>query len=413
MVHKHGPCSKLKHHKPNPPSHAEILAQDESRFASIQSRLAKNLASQSNLKPSTKATLPTKSVRVLGSGNYMVTVGLGSPKKDVTLIFDTGSDFTWTQCQPCLGSCYNQQDPMFDPSASLSYANISCSSPSCQKLASSTATVLGCSTSTCLYGVGYSNSFSFGFFAKDKLTLTPTDVFDDFQFGCGQYNRSPFDGSTGFLGLGRNPLSFTSQTAQKYGKVFSYCLPSSDSLTGYLTFGSRGEEDSKRVKYTPSPVNPDYPSFYFLGMEGISVAGERLAIPTSVFSKAGTLIASGAVISRLPRTAYSALRKAFMEQMANYTRTDGVSIFDTCYDFSEHKHVMVPRVVLYFSDGVEMDLHGLGIIYYLNPSQVCLAFAGNIDDSVVSVIGSVQQKTFHVVYDDAQGRVGFATKGCN
>ena len=47
---------------------------------------------------------------------------------------------------------------------------------------------------------------------------------------------------------------------------------------------------------------------------------------------------------------------------------------------------MVPRVVLYFSDGVEMDLHGLGIIYYLNPSQVCLPFVGNIDDFVASVI---------------------------
>ena len=80
-------------------------------------------------------------------------------------------------------------------------------------------------------------------------------------------------------------LSLTSQTAQKYGKVFCYCLPSSDNLTGYLIFGSRGEEDSKQVKkHTPSSVNPDYPSFYFLSMEGISVAGKRLAIPTSVFA---------------------------------------------------------------------------------------------------------------------------------
>ena len=46
------------------------------------------------------------------------------------------------------------------------------------------------------------------------------------------------------------------------------------------------------------------------------MAGKRLAIPTSVFSKAGTLIDSGAVINLLPRTVYSTLQKAFMEQMA-------------------------------------------------------------------------------------------------
>ena len=415
MVHKHGPCSKLQQHKVNPLSysHAEILSQDEARVASIQSRLAKNPAGGHNLE-GTKTTLPTKPGSTLGAGNYIVTVGLGSPKKELTLVFDTGSDVTWTQCQPCARYCYDQQDPIFDPSTSLSYANISCSSSSCKKLESATGLAPGCATTTtCVYGLQYGDgSFSVGFFAKDKLALSHTDVFDNFEFGCGQYNRGLYGATAGLLGLGRNPLSLISQTAQKYGKVFSYCLPSSSSSTGYLTFGNGGGVN-KEVKFTPSLPNPDYPSFYFLNMVGISVGGQKLPIPLSVFSTGGTLIDSGTVISRLPPKAYSIMQKAFTELMTKYKRVDGVSILDTCYDLSEYKVVQVPKMVLYFSGGVEMDLIPQGILYAVKASKVCLAFTGNSDDADVGLIGNVQQKTFHVVYDDAVGRVGFAPRGCN
>ncbi|WJZ85405.1 hypothetical protein VitviT2T_004944 [Vitis vinifera] len=412
VVHKHGPCSKLRPHKANSPSHTQILAQDESRVASIQSRLAKNLAGGSNLKAS-KATLPSKSASTLGSGNYVVTVGLGSPKRDLTFIFDTGSDLTWTQCEPCVGYCYQQREHIFDPSTSLSYSNVSCDSPSCEKLESATGNSPGCSSSTCLYGIRYGDgSYSIGFFAREKLSLTSTDVFNNFQFGCGQNNRGLFGGTAGLLGLARNPLSLVSQTAQKYGKVFSYCLPSSSSSTGYLSFGS-GDGDSKAVKFTPSEVNSDYPSFYFLDMVGISVGERKLPIPKSVFSTAGTIIDSGTVISRLPPTVYSSVQKVFRELMSDYPRVKGVSILDTCYDLSKYKTVKVPKIILYFSGGAEMDLAPEGIIYVLKVSQVCLAFAGNSDDDEVAIIGNVQQKTIHVVYDDAEGRVGFAPSGCN
>lgn len=417
VFHRHGPCSKLRqqHKSINPPSHVEILAQDESRVASIQSRLAKTPADPTNLK-ARKTILPIKSGTPLGTGNYMVKVGIGSPRKDLTLVFDTGSDVTWTQCKPCVKYCYKQQDPIFDPSTSHSYANISCNSPPCQNLQSATGLSPQCSASgACVYGIQYGDgSFSLGFFAKDTLILSSTDVIDNFQFGCGQYNKGLFGATAGLLGLGRNPLSLISQTAQKYMKVFSYCLPSSSSSTGYLTFGNGGGEYQKEeIKFTPSLPNPDYPSFYFLDMVSISVGEQKLPIPTSVFSTAGTIIDSGTVISRLPPKAYSIMQKAFTEEMSKYPRVGGVSILDTCYDLSKYKAVLVPKMVLYFSGGVEMDLAPQGILYALKPSQVCLAFTGNSDDADVGLIGNAQQKTFHVVYDDAVGRVGFAPRACD
>ncbi|KAK8505439.1 hypothetical protein V6N13_045876 [Hibiscus sabdariffa] len=52
-----------------------------------------------------------------------------------------------------------------------------------------------CSSSTCIYGIQYGDaSFSIGFFAKEKLTLISKDVFNNFLFGCGQYNEGLFRG---------------------------------------------------------------------------------------------------------------------------------------------------------------------------------------------------------------------------
>ncbi|KAI4302186.1 hypothetical protein MLD38_037967 [Melastoma candidum] len=76
-------------------------------------------------------SIPTSSGKSVGSANYLVTVSLGTPGKKLQLIMDTGSDVTWTQCSPCVTSCYNQTDAIFDPSKSSTYANISCSSSIC------------------------------------------------------------------------------------------------------------------------------------------------------------------------------------------------------------------------------------------------------------------------------------------
>jgi hypothetical protein len=78
-----------------------------------------------------KTTVPTTRF----GGGYAVTVGLGTPKKDFSLLFDTGSDLTWTQCEPCSGGCFPQNDEKFDPTKSTSYKNLSCSSEPCMSIA--------------------------------------------------------------------------------------------------------------------------------------------------------------------------------------------------------------------------------------------------------------------------------------
>ena len=72
-------------------NHTEILLQDQSRVNSIHSMFSIN-SDGNKLKESQATTIPAKSGLTISFGNYIVTIGLGTPKTDQTLAFDTGSD---------------------------------------------------------------------------------------------------------------------------------------------------------------------------------------------------------------------------------------------------------------------------------------------------------------------------------
>ena len=148
------------------------------------------------------------------------------------------------------------------------------------------------------------------------------------------------------------------------------------------------------------------PTFYGVRLQAIRVGGRQLSIPASVFS-AGTVMDSGTVITRLPRTAYSALSSAFKAGMKQYPSAPPSGIFDTCFDFSGQSSISIPTIQLVFSGGAVVDLAAEGIIL-----SSCLAFAGNSDDSSLGIIGNVQQRTFEVLYDVGGGAVGFRAGAC-
>ncbi|CAN1783098.1 Aspartyl protease family protein At5g10770, partial [Linum perenne] len=138
------------------------------------------------------------------------------------LIFDTGSDVTWTQCQPCVKSCYQQQEKIFEPSLSTSYKNVSCQAAACAALSSATGKYFW---KICVYGIQYGDSsFSVGFFGTEKLSLTSTESLDNFYFGCGQNNQGNFGGAAGLLGLGRDTCydltKYKSVTVPRIGFFF-------------------------------------------------------------------------------------------------------------------------------------------------------------------------------------------------
>ncbi|KAL9673535.1 hypothetical protein QQ045_029795 [Rhodiola kirilowii] len=274
LVHKYGPCSNKGS---SPINTAQRLQLDEARVRSIQSG-----NSYSNLISSVKQGA------IAAAGDYVVKVGLGTPKKDVSLILDTTTDVVWTQCK---------KGAVFDPFASTTYANVSCERASCSVFTRMSGVIRDCTAATCTYEITYADkSFSKGFFAHDKLTIG-SDSFQEFYFGCGQNNKGNFAGASGILGLGRDVFSVAVQTEEKYGNFFSYCLPSKPSYVGKLTFGKGGV--SKSVKYTPLVTKSTHPSLYIVEVVAISVGGVKLGIPPKVLSASGTVIDFAAAVYSL------------------------------------------------------------------------------------------------------------------
>ncbi|KAI9115705.1 hypothetical protein K1719_013374 [Acacia pycnantha] len=435
VVHKHGPCSKPKQHTSSSSSliipHSEILEQDRARVRAIQRKLweAQRQASEQDRKSKTttseasldqaaapapaEVSLPAESGEILGTGDYFVKVGLGSPARELSLIFDTGSDLTWTQCLPCLrsDSCYIQNEPIFDPSKSSSYSNIPCSSSQCTQLFMDAGPTCSAGNSgDCLYNITYGDSSSSaGNFAKETLTITPAHVVNNFLFGCGHDNEGLFNGTDGILGLGRQQISFVQQTSDIFHNIFSYCLPATATDVGYLNFG--GEPASDNVIYTPLSSDPLSSYFYALDLNGISLAGHSLPITSSMFSS-GVIIDSGTVITWLPQAAYGPLRDAFRKAMSKYRMAAPFIILDTCYDLSGQDTVIVPKITLSFGGGANVDLDASGVVYAVNETLVCFAFAANEDARFPSIIGNTQQRTLEVVYDVDGGRIGFRPHSC-
>ncbi|XP_042513117.1 aspartyl protease family protein At5g10770-like [Macadamia integrifolia] len=408
VAHKYGPCSPLKNGNTTIPSPHQIVLDDEIRVKYLNSKTSKN---QTTVLQDSAVRIPANSGLSLGTGNFVVNIGLGTPMQEFTVEFDTGSDLTWIQCQPCSGQCHRQKDPYFNRSASSTHSSVPCGSNDCNQLKSATGNSQACTT-TCTYRIGYGDgSYSGGYYARDKLTLSSSDVFPNFRFGCGENNQGLFGTSDGLLGLGRDNVSTVSQTIQKYGNIFSYCLPSTTSSTGYLAFGSQAGT-TPRIFNTPLLVNSNRPNFYFLSMTGISVGGKKLAISPAVFTTSGTLIDSGTVVTRLAPTAYAALRSAFRQAMSNYPRAVSTSFMDTCYNLSGYSNVVLPTIVLHFYRYTDLNVHPSGILFQLSSTQHCLAFAGNRADTDFGILGNKQQQTFEVVYNVAAGKLGFGAGGC-
>ncbi|XP_015077877.1 aspartyl protease family protein At5g10770-like [Solanum pennellii] len=393
----------------------QVITDDDIRVRSIQDSI-KNIIS-GKIETSSQNNIPISSGVKLHSLNYIVTVTLGG--RNTTVIVDTGSDLTWIQCQPCR-LCYNQPEPLFNPSVSPTYRKVICNSSVCQTLQSATGNSGSCGNDLqdCSYVVNYGDgSYTRGELGQDHLVLGSTSV-ENFVFGCGRNNKGLFGLASGLMGLGRSDLSLISQTFETFGGVFSYCLPSAEAKSsGSLVLGGDSNttifKNSTPISYTRMLANPQLVTFYFLNLTGVTIGG--VAIQDSAFGKTGMIIDSGTVITRLPPTIYKAVKAEFLKQFSGYPFKQGVSILDTCFDLSAYEEVSIPTVKMQFEGGAEMEVDVTGVLFIVksDASQVCLALASLQYDDEIGIIGNYQQKNTRVIYDIKQSQVGFAKETCS
>lgn len=368
----------------------------------------------------------------LGSGEYFMDVFVGTPPKHFSLILDTGSDLNWIQCVPCF-DCFEQTGPYYDPNESNSYRNVSCSDPRCH-LVSSPEPPQPCKAEnqSCPYYYWYGDSSNTtGDFALETFTvnLTSSDgrlqfrKVENVMFGCGHWNRGLFHGAAGLLGLGRGPLSFSSQLQSLYGHSFSYCLVdrnSNASVSSKLIFG----EDKKLLRhpelnFTALLAGKENPvdTFYYVQIRSIVVGGEVLKIPEETWNLSpegagGTIIDSGTTLSYFADPAYKIIKEAFVERLKGYPVVEDFPILDPCYNVSGVEKPDLPTFGIVFGDGAVWNFPFENYFIRLDPDDVvCLAILGT-PRSALSIIGNYQQQNFHILYDTKQSRLGFAPTKC-
>ncbi|KAF8389253.1 hypothetical protein HHK36_025946 [Tetracentron sinense] len=390
------------------------IISDNSRVKSLQSRIRRAVSSR--MKDQSETQIPITSGINLQTLNYIVTVELGGKK--MMVIVDTGSDLTWVQCQPCK-SCYDQQDPLFNPTISSSYQSILCNSSTCQSLESTTGNsgVCGTEQPTCNYIVNYGDgSYTRGDLGHELLNLGTTSV-EDFIFGCGRNNKGLFGGAAGVMGLGKSDLSLVSQTSTQFGGVFSYCLPSTeaDDASGSLILGGDSSvyKNSTPISYTKMISSIQLSNFYFLNLTGVSIGD--VALQATGFGKDGIIIDSGTVITRLAPSVYRALRAEFLKQFSGFPPAPSYSILDTCFNLSGYEEVNIPTLRMNFEGAVEVNVDVSGMFYFVktDASQVCLAVASLSYEDEVGIIGNYQQKNLRIVYDSKESKLGFAEEPCS
>lgn len=372
----------------------------------------------------------------LGSGEYFIDVFIGTPAKHFSLILDTGSDLNWLQCLPC-HACFEQSGPIYDPSASSSYRNLSCADSRCG-LVSRPATSAPChgaagdDHSSCPYFYWYGDhSNTTGDLATEVFTVNLTAASGDTTsrevqgviFGCGHWNRGLFHGAAGLLGLGRGPLSFASQLRSLYGHAFSYCLVdrSSDlSVKSKLIFGEDpsllAHPNLNFTSFTAGKENPSE-TFYYLHIKGIKVGGEMLNIPTETWEisekgASGTIIDSGTTLSYFSDPAYRIIKEA-IEKKVTYKVFHDFPVLSPCYNVSGVEKVEMPEFSILFADGAIWDFPTENYFIRLEPESImCLAILGTPLNSL-SILGNYQQQNFHIMYDTKNSRLGFAPMKCD
>lgn len=198
-------------------------------------------------------------------------------------------------------------------------------------------------TPSCEYSYGYDDgTYSNGTISSETITLKSVDGDDiplsDFWFGCSHVAVSSsdlLDSSDGIVGLSRGPLSFSSQLGAVFEDKFSYCLVNKSLAavrSSPLVFGSEAAPAGVELQYTPMLPNEARPgySFYYIGVEGISVDGVAVSFNVSTLAidssgNGGVILDSGTTWTWLNSEAYDAVKGAVLDKL---NKTDYVSAPD-------------------------------------------------------------------------------------
>ncbi|KAG6557854.1 hypothetical protein Mapa_000622 [Marchantia paleacea] len=380
-------------------------------------------------------------VRTLAAEWY-TTFLVGTPREYgkeqvVQLALDTGSPFTWFQCQPCF-RCFPQKIRLFNRKKSTSYRRQNERDSYCHKVQKFKGSLgIGATPDVCRYLIEYSDiSESRGVVGQELFKLE--DAFNRGQllvigplgFGCGIDNDASIKGGAGgILGLSnsRAGISVPEQLSSLFGSQFGYCLTSLNEPTGsgYIYFGEAAVP-SDSTQWT-NFVNLQTWYFY-VDVVDMSVNGQRLNVPPGTFDidnqgQGGVMIDSGAPYSFLTPVAFDLLVAALstvFDQLGTtpYYPPKRGSI-GPCWGAKnlDQNSFPFPRVAWLFRDGSSLELSTAGtyVLYKTNSKlmSLCVPFVRDVSrPPVISAIGGHSQINTYMFFDQVNQRLVWSYNAC-
>ncbi|KAK7856691.1 aspartic proteinase cdr1 [Quercus suber] len=330
---------------------------------------------------------------ISNQGEYLLKYSVGTPLVQILGIADTGSDLIWLQCKPCNG-CYKQTAPLFDPTRSSTYKEVSCSSSQCQSLKGTSCS--GSDDSSCSYSVSYGDqSFSNGDLAVDTLTLGSTTSrpvpLPKTIIGCGHNNGGTFNANgSGIVGLGSGAVSLVSQLDSSIDGKFSYCLiplTSQGDTTSKLNFGSNAVVSGSGAVSTPI-VPKDIDTFYYLTLEAISTT-----------------------LTILPSELYPDFESVVKAEIDLAPTEDPSGVLRLCYE-SSSDDFKGPNITAHFT-AADVNLSSSTTFIRVDEQVVCLAFVAASDEpGSISIFGNLAQANVLVGYDVVKKTMSFKPTDC-
>ncbi|CAA2949605.1 aspartic ase NANA, chloroplast-like [Olea europaea subsp. europaea] len=368
-----------------------------------------------------------------GSGEYFVSLSVGSPAQKVVLIADTGSILTWVKCNYWCNSTScgekSRKPRFFRADQSSSFNTVPCSSEMCKNELTDLASVPEeCPSphTPCSYEYRYlSGQPTHGIFANETITFAQTNgeeaKIHNMLVGCSSPSDfEKFQGVDGLMGLGYNNYSLTLKAANKFGGKFSYCLVnrfSTQNVSSYLIFGSHESIESIKThdRMQQTELVLGISSYYGVNIKGISVGKKMLKFPDEVWdvkSGGGMILDSGTTATLLTEHAYEPVMAALTPSLKNFARSNlTIGQFDFCFDAKGYNESLVPRLVFHFADGAQFEPPVENYVLDVGDGVRCLGFV-QIPWPDQSIIGNIMQQNHLWEFDLANSRLSFGSSSC-
>ncbi|XP_022638756.1 aspartic proteinase CDR1 [Vigna radiata var. radiata] len=383
-------------------SKSPLYRPTETQFQRVANAVGRSINRANRFNQNTPRTNITQD-----DGGYLLSYSVGTPPFQVYGIADTGSPMIWLQCKPCK-PCYNQTSPIFEPSKSSTYRNVSYSSRICKLVEGTTR-----DGDNCEYHAAYGDgSESHGDLSEEILTLDSTNgssiQFPRTVIGCGRMNTGPYDrNSSGIVGLGRGPVSLISQLGSSIGGKFSYCFAPTSNTSSRLNFGDAAVVSGKGTVSTPIISRGEV--FYYLTLEAFSVGNKRINLESSSSESDGEgniIIDSGTTLTFVPDDVYSKLESAVAHEVKLKRVKGPYKQLSLCFESSFHD-LKAPVITAHFR-GADVKLNAVNTFIEVAERVVCFAFSS----SKGAVFGNVAQVNLLVGYDLEKKRVSFKPTDC-